>query len=166
MTTLKTTLISNREASPIVNTPVRLSGARKRSIIGTLETLTSHDTADIYVICPVESHWAITSIKVYQDALTAMAADVGIYTAASTPVVVDVDAYASAVDFSGASLVGLEVAFEARDVANLGQQVWQDVATAASLTVDSQTTYYLCLTLTGDISTAGTMSFKIEYLDS
>lgn len=166
MTTLKTTLISNREATPNVQTPSRLNGARKRSIITTLETLTTHDTADIYVICAVESHWAITSIKVYQDALTAMAADVGIYTAASTPVVVDVDAYASAVDFSGASLVGLEVAFEARDVANLGQQVWSDVATAASLTADPKTTYYLALTLTGDVATAGTMSFQIEYLVS
>lgn len=162
MTTLKTTLISNREARPVVQTPVVLSGARKRSLVTTLETLTTHDTADIYVICAVESHWAITSIKVYQDALTAMAADVGLYTAVSTPVVVDVDAYASAVDFSSASLVGLEVAFEARDVAVLGQRVFED----AGETVDSQTTYYLCLTLTGDVATAGTMSFLIEYLDS
>ena len=64
MATLDTTLISNRELRPVVQTPARLNGARKRSIIATLETLTTHDTADIFYICAVESHWAITSIKV------------------------------------------------------------------------------------------------------
>ena len=161
-----TTLITNREASPVVQTPSRLNGARKRSIIGTLETLAADAITDVYVLCAVESHWAITSIKIFGDTMTTLDCDFGIYTAASTPVVVDADAYASAVDLSTASTVGLEVAFEARDVANMGQQVWQDVATAASLTEDSQTTYYLCMGATSEPDTAGTVTFHIEYLVS
>jgi hypothetical protein len=73
----------------------------------------------------------IPSIRLYNDAITGGAAfDVGIYDLDLAAV--DDDAYASAISLASASAVGVEVAFEARDIATIGRKVWQD----AGLTAD------------------------------
>jgi hypothetical protein len=127
----KSTLVQNFEAKPNQFSPVTLLYGRRRGIVGTVAIAAADDDGSKYVLCPVRTSWVIPSIRLYNDAITGGTGfDVGLYDLDLAAV--DDDAYASALDLAAASLVGVEVAFEARDIATIGRKVWQD----AGLTAD------------------------------
>jgi hypothetical protein len=119
--------------------------------------------ADIYHVLPVFSSWSIKHIWVYNDAVTGGTSyDVGLYTTASTPVVVDVDAYASAVDMSSArTSAPLDLAFEARNITAVGQKVHQDGA----VTTDPTAWYWLSLTANTVGTAQGDITLVVEYVE-
>ena len=87
----------------------------------------------------------------------AMASSPTFSDAAATP---DFTACSSAASLASASLVGNELAYEAKDVANIQRQVWQD----AGLSADSNRWYELAFTLTAAAGSAGTLSLEVEYV--
>jgi len=159
---IETTQITNAEATPrVFNNSAHTSG-KMRCASGTFETTTSLDAGDIVALCRLPAMASVKSIMLYLDALSSGAVDVGLYTGAdsSNLTVADVDAYAAAVAIGGgANATGLEVAFEARDIANVNKLVYEDCAD----TINEFAEYFLCMTVTTDLGAAGTCSFVVTY---
>ena len=117
------------------------------------------------MLAPVPTNACVTSIKLFNDDLdsgTTNTCDVGLYTADSSTVTAkDDDCYASAItDLRGAVTTGTEVAFEARNVNAMGQQVYED----AGESTDPGGYYYIGLKFDAAGDTAGDLSFIIEYV--
>ncbi|MCP4328427.1 MAG: hypothetical protein GY791_08325 [Alphaproteobacteria bacterium] len=155
----KSTEIANLEASPPVANDRLLAGGRVRKKVATIEVAAADDDGSVYRLFRVHSGWHIHSIRILNDAITGGTAfDVGLY-GSDDGAAVDDDAYASAVDLSSANVSGAEVAFEARNIDDAENKVWQDAGAAA----DGKTSYDLCLT--GDTvgTAAGTITAILEY---
>jgi hypothetical protein len=162
--TVKSTRISNAESVVQTLDPIFVNHGRKRSVCATVEVTNGDSIGSKFILARVHSSWRITSLKLFCDAITSAAADVGVYQTTANPAnggaVVDVDAYASAASIASASVTGIEVAYEARDIANIQRQVWQDVG----LTADPVRWYELVATLTAAATASGTLSAEIEYV--
>ena len=116
---------------------------------------------DIFHMLPVFSKWSIKHIWCYNDAVTGGTSyDVGLYTTASTPVVVDVDAYGSAVDMSSArTSAPVDLAYEARNITSINNKVHQD----GGVTTDPGVWYWLSLTANTVGTAQGDITLVVEY---
>lgn len=159
----KSTNVSNADSTPVKRTKALLAGGRLRSIVAQVEVASGDDDTSVYRIARVWSGWSIRSIKKFTDAITSGTSyDFGLYeTAENGGAVVDADAYASGVDLSSADVAGGEVAYEARNIDNMGEQVWQD----AGKTADTKRWYDLCLLANTVGSANGTIAVEIQYVD-
>lgn len=155
---LATNITSLDAGTPV---PVTEHGGRVRQIVGTIEVTNGDSIGSTFRLARLRSNWRISSIVVFCDAITSAAADIGLYqTAAIGGAVVDADAYASAQSIATASVVGIQCAFEARNIDKVANRVWQD----AGLSADSQRDYDLALTLTAAATATGTVSVIVEYV--
>ncbi len=165
MTTKNTTLISNYEAKPLVASPLGKLGGTQQVIQDSVACLTTDlEAADIIMLAPVPSNARVSSIRLAADDLDGdstptLAFNLGLYT--SGGVLVDADAYASAITLGQAATAHTEYAFEARGIEKTGQQVWQDAGASA----DPGGYYYLALTVSTVAATpaAGDIAFIVEY---
>ena len=165
MANVNQTLASNFVASPQVHSPVYQLHGRMRIACGTIPLAAGDLSAsDTCMLAPVPTGAAIVSIKLFNDDLdsgTTNTCDVGLWTAASTPVAKDDDCYASAItDLRGAVTVGTEVAFEARNVNLMGQRVWED----AGDSTDPGGHYFVGLIFDAAGNTGGDLSYVITYV--
>lgn len=160
--TVKSTLITNREASPPVQNPVTFEGGRRRSKVATVEVANGDSIGSRYKLFSVPSNARVMAINVYCDAITSAAADFGIYqTAENGAAVVNANAYGAAQSIATAlTMLPVNVAFKTRDIANIAKRVWQD----AGLSDDSQREYYIEATLTAAATAAGTLSAELVYV--
>lgn len=162
--TVKSTRISNAENVQQTNDSPVVNHGRKRSLCATVEVTNGDSIASKFILARVHSSWRITSIKLFCDAITSAAADIGLYQTSAFPnnggAVVDADAYGSAVSIATANTTGIEVAYEARDIANIQRQVWQD----AGATTDPVRFYELVATLTAAATATGTLSVEVEFV--
>lgn len=159
--TTKSTRVSNAEATPQTLDKVTVNHGRLRSVVGTIETVNGDSINSQYRMCRVHSSWRIVSIKLFLDAITTCAGDVGLYKITSQGgAVVTAALYASAQSLASASTTGIEVAYEQKDVANCQRQVWED----AGLTSDPNLWYDLTITLTAAAGSAGTISMEVAYV--
>ena len=132
-----------------------------------IPTTSSDETGDITLFTEVPWEAKIHSILLFNDSLaaSAIATDVGLYklTKAGTVTVLDADAYGSAVTgLETAGKVGLEVAFEARNIDKIGNRVIED----AGLTAEPDDGYALLgitITTGGTTPAAGTLSVIVKY---
>ena len=137
--TVSSSVITNLLASPTGDLRNgEMGNDRVRTISGTMAVATTSidETADVILMFPISASEVILSLKLFCDDLDAhvcptLAVDVGLYkdvTVAGTGATeVDVDAYASAItDLQAAVTVGVEVAFEARNINVIGQTVAVD----------------------------------------
>ena len=155
----KSTLVQNFEAKPNQFNPAALLYGRRRGIVGTVSVEAADDDGSKYFLCPIRSSWVIPSIRLFNDAITGGTGyDVGIYDLDLAAV--NDDAYASAVSMATASTVGVEVGFEARDIATMGRKVWQD----AGVTADPMAWYYLALTADTVGTATGDVAFDVTVL--
>lgn len=164
MANVNQTLASNFVASPVVASPVHQLGGRMRIAAGTIALAAGDLSAsDTCMLCPVPTGASVVSIKLFCDDLdsgTTNTCDVGLWTAASTPVAKDDDCYASAItDLRGAITVGLEVAFEARNINLMGQRVWEDAGDSA----DPGGHYFIGLIFDAAGNQAGDLSYVVTY---
>lgn len=161
MTTYSTET-TNHRLGTTKNATTATEGATKSSS-ATVSVEAAHNDGRIYHMVPVFSSWSIKHIWVYNDAITGGTSfDVGLYTTAATPVVVDVDAYASAVSMATARTdVPIDVAFEARNITAVNQKVHQDGA----VTTDPCAWYYLSLTANTVGSAQGDITLIVEYTE-
>lgn len=157
---LKGANITNLDASPSVKVDPALLGGRVRLSIDTVELANGDSIGSTYRLARIPSNANISSIRLFCDAITSGAADIGLYrTATDGGAVVDADCYATAQSIASASAVGIETAFEVRDIANAQRKVFQD----AGLTSDPNVFYDVTLTLTAATTAAGTVTLRVEY---
>jgi hypothetical protein len=161
MATQYSTVVTNIRAVPTVNNPTTSTEGSYYSSSVTHSVAAADGSGEVYVMLPVHSSWSIKAIRLYNDAITSMSsADLGLYTSAATPAVVDVDAYASAVTLASARTdVPIDLAFEARNITGVNNRVWQD----AGLTADPNVWYYLAFTSNSDPSAQGDVTLIVEY---
>jgi hypothetical protein len=162
--TTKSTRISNAESVVQILDPIFLNHGRKRTVVATLEAVNGDSIASVYRMCRVHSSWRIASIKLFCDAITTCAADLGLYQTIASPnnggAVASVSCYATAVSLASAIVTGTEIAYEFKDIVNCQRQVWQD----AGATVDPVRWYDLAFTLTAAAGSAGTITVEVEYV--
>ena len=157
----KGTLITNLDASPLVNESVTQYSGKLRCQFETLEVANGDSIASTLRFARIPSSAKIASIRIFCDAITSAAADIGLYrTLADGGAVVDVDAYATAQSIASAITTGTEVMFEARNIDKARNYVWQD----AGLTTDPKVQYDVVLTLTAAATAAGTVTLEVWYV--
>ena len=161
-TNYSTEATNHKSATNTKNPTYATEGGLKQSSV-TISIAAADSDGDIYHLLPVRSNWSIKHIWVYNDAITSGTSyDVGLYTTAATPVVVDVDAYASAVDMSSArTSAPIDASFEARNITGVNNRVFQD----AGLSTDSAVWYWLSLTANTVGSAQGDITLIVEYVD-
>lgn len=177
MATVKSTNITNIEASPVVALDGKVGGSYKHIDTISVATTGVDNADDNILIGIVPSNAKITSIKVYNDDLDSngaptLAANLGLFYGINNVVsgvkktsgdVLDADAFATAVTtLQAANTSGVELRFEVADIANIGQEAWQ----IGGLSEDCGGMLYIGFDLTTAAATAaaGDISVVIEYI--
>lgn len=154
----KSTLVTKLDTGK--GAPLYLSGASPHAAAATLEVAAADDNNSVYRFARVHSSWRVTSIGLYNDAITGGTAfDCGLY-ASADGAAVDSDLFATAVDLSTARTVPTEILFEALDIAKIDKRIWELLGLAA----DPQVEYDLCLTGTTVGTGAGTISLAVQWV--
>lgn len=163
MATNYSTEATNHKSVGGTKNPTTATEGNLRVSSATYAVAAADNDGDIYCMVPIRSNWSLKAIRVYNDAVTGGTSyDLGIYTTAATPVVVDADAYASAIDMSSArTSAPLDAAFQARNITAINNKVWQD----AGLSADSGAWYWLALTANTVGTAAGDITIVIEYTE-
>jgi hypothetical protein len=166
--TPKSTAITNRDATPrVLNNAAGLAGDVQLSA-GTAELSATASIASIVRLATIGSAAVGEIVKLYCDAITSAAADIGIYrNTVDGGAVVDVDFYASAQSLAAAITTGTEVQHEADatdagagfGLADLEKPLWQRLG----LTADPCVEYDICVTLTAAATAAGTVGLRVLY---
>ena len=158
--TYSTEATNHKSVENTKNPTTATEGRAKRSS-ATVSVAAADDDTSAYYMLPVHSSWSIKHIWVYNDAITSGTSyDVGLYTTAATPVVVDVDAYGSAIDMSSArTSAPIDAAFEARNITAVNQKVWED----AGSSTDTNRWYWLTLYANTVGSAQGDITLIVEY---
>lgn len=166
--TVKSTQITNRDATPrvIANGPV--TAGMVQSFAATAEAANGDSIASKYIMGSIPSNAYGEVVKLYCDAITSGAADVGIYrTTVDGGAVVDVDFYASAQSIASAITTGTEIQHEADatdagsgfGLADLEKPLWQRLG----LSADPGVMYDIVVTLTAATTAAGTIGLRCYY---
>ena len=155
--TKKSTYITNFEAAGTgisSKSDLGVGAGRARHFAATFEVAAGDDDGSTFQICALNSNMILRHCWVFNDAITGGTGyDLGLYTTGG--VAVDDDVYASAVTMASARTTApIDLAFEARDIANIENKIWQDAGQSS----DPVTQYYLVLTADTVGTAAGTIS--------
>lgn len=166
--TVKSTQITNRDSTPrVIGNPASIAG-NLQQFSATAEAANGDSIASKYIMGQIPSNAYGEIVKIYCDAITSGAADIGIYrTTADGGAVVDVDFYASAQSIASAITTGTEVQHEADatdagvgfGLADLEKPLWQRL----QLTADPGVLYDVVVTLTAATTAAGTIGLRVQY---
>jgi hypothetical protein len=161
---VKSTQITNRDATPrVINNP-RVTSGVKQVALDTAVITSGNSVGSTYLIAQVPSRAIVTAVCVSSpDIGTTTAADIGLYQATlNGGAVVDADFFASAVSLSGGAISKSDVTFEsgAYTLANGAKPLWE----ALGLSADPGIDYDVVLTLTGAADATGTALVEIEYV--
>ena len=158
---VKSTLITNADATPVVFNSPRVDGGPERVAVATADITSGDSIASTYRMFRVPSNAVMTDLKIYSpDIGTTTIADIGLY-AADGGAVVDADFFASALSLKDGALNGTDVLHEAAvfTIANSGKELWD----ALGLTSDPSVFYDVTLTLTGAADATGTVKLIGRY---
>lgn len=162
---LKSSVITNADATPVVLNNARLAGAPVREAIGTKQASASASIGSTYRLARIPSNARISEVILSCDAFdTTGAADVGIYqTADNGGAVVDADFFASAVVLTTA-LPNTAVTHESGvfGIEDVEKPLWE----ALGLTADPQRDYDVALTLTAANGAGATpdVTLRVRYV--
>jgi hypothetical protein len=162
---LKSTAITNRDATPQVKNSSYLEAGLLRECVGTME-MTTADLGSTYRFCQVPSNCRISQIQLFSDDVgNAGAMDFGIYqTTANGGAVVDADFFASAVDINAAALNGTDITYEAAtstaQIDDIDKLLWVQLG----LSADPGIMYDIVGTSTTAAGTGGTISLRVRYV--
>lgn len=163
--TLKSTAITNADASPVVYNTCNVEKGNDRISRAVVNIANGDSIASTYRMARVRSSDKVNSILFWApDIGTTVAADVGLYdTAANGGAVVDADFFASAVSFATGPYNAVDVTYEALvaggSLANGEKRIWE----ALGLAADPFKEYDITLTLTAASDAAGTMYWQIGF---
>jgi len=152
---VKSTLITNADATPVVFNSPRVDGGPERVAVATADITSGDSIASTYRMFRVPSNAVMTDLKIYSpDIGTTTIADIGLY-AADGGAVVDADFFASALSLKDGALNGTDVLHEAAvfTIANSGKELWS----ALALSSDPGVFYDVTLTLTAAADATGTV---------
>lgn len=160
---LKSTAITNRDASPRVTTNSYLAEGLLRESYGKVTTTSSVTTGSTYRIAQVPSSARVSEMLLSCAAMGgSSAADLGIYqTTANGGAVVDADFFAAALTLVNA-LTNSQISMTqtVNTITKQGQRLWE----ALGLTADPQIDYDVTFTTTATITTGGLLSLKVRYV--
>lgn len=152
---IKSTVITNADASPAVINSAQIANGRVRHMRGKAAVDASASIGSTYRLMRVKSNDLVHQLLLHCTAITSAAGDIGIYrTAADGGAVVDADLFASAQSLASA-LAGTDVTRESNviTVANMEKPLWE----LAGLSADPQVEYDIVVTLTAAATAAGTL---------
>jgi hypothetical protein len=153
----KTVSITNLDATPILRANPWVHGGNSKQFAGTVEAVNGDSIGSTYRFFRVGSWMRPVSLTLFCDALTGGAADLGLYRAAADGgAVVDADIFATAQSVASANATGIQVRFEADDVANVEKRIWE----LLGLTADPNLEYDVALTLTAGVTASGTLALQ------
>lgn len=176
--TVKSTIVTNLEASPVVTRDRRNNG-HVRAVVDQVEVATTNidDIGDIILTAPIPSNARVRRVVIRNEDLDShstptLAVDVGLYYSGighkdrtkTSGNVVDADCFASAVTtLQAANLAGTDVRVEATDtIDECLMEAWE----AAGLTEDCEGVLYVGLTVTAAAATgaAGRVVVEVDYV--
>jgi len=160
---VKSTLITNADATPAVLNSPRVDGGFERIEVATA-AITSGDSIDsTYRMFRVPSNAVMTDLRIYSpDIGTTTISDIGLYrTAKDGGAVVDADFFASALSLKDGAINGTDVLHESAvfSIANSGKELWD----ALGLTSDPSVFYDVAFTLTAAADATGTVKLIGRY---
>ena len=158
---VKSTLITNADATPVVLNSPRVDGGSERVAVATAAITDTDSIASTYRMFRVPSNAVMTDLRIYSpDIGTTTITDIGLY-AADGGAVADADFFASALSLKDGALNGTDVLHEAAvfTIANSGKELWD----ALGLTSDPSVFYDVTLTLTGAADATGTVKLIGRY---
>lgn len=157
---IQSALITNMNASPPVQNAVSIEGGRKRSTVGFVTVTNGDSIASTYRIARIMSHWRLQTLRMFNNAITSGAANIGLYrTVADGGALVLASPYGAAIAIATANLAGTELLFANRTLDQIGASVWQD----AGLTADPRLAYDLVVTLTAAATATGILAFELGF---
>lgn len=158
---VKSTLITNADATPVVLNSPRVDGAFEHVKVATAAITSGDDIASTYRMFRVPSNAVVTDLRIYSpDIGTTTIADIGLY-AADGGAVADADFFASALSLKDGALNGTDVLHESAvfSIANSGKELWD----ALGLSADPSVFYDVALTLTAAADATGTVKLIGRY---
>lgn len=157
--TVKSTQITNRDASPRALSNARLTKMDVQMSCGTAEAAAAASVGSKYIMCSIPSNARVAQVLLSCDASGATGtADIGIYqTTDNGGAVVDADHFGSAVVITSA-LKNSDVTHEsgAYGVEEIEKPLWE----ALGLTADPKRDYDVVITLTAIHADGGTLSLQ------
>lgn len=160
---VKSTLITNADATPAVLNNPRVDGGFERIEVATAAITDTDSIASTYRMFRVPSNAVMTDLRIYSpDIGTTTISDIGLYrTAKDGGAVVDADFFASALSLKDGALNGVDVLHESAvfSIANSGKELWD----ALGLTSDPSVFYDVTFTLTAAADATGTVKLIGRY---
>jgi hypothetical protein len=151
---IKSTVITNADATPMVINTAQLANGRERSMRGVVSATTTKDAGSTYRFFRVKSNDLVKQLLLDNASWGASCtADFGLYkTAADGGAVVDADFFASAVDMNTANRA-LDITRESGviTVANMEKPIWE----LLGLSADPQIDYDVAATLVAATAATG-----------
>lgn len=162
--TVKSTQITNRDATPAVLSSARLARGEVRHARANAAITSGDSVASKYLMFSVPSNAIPISCRVSSpDIGTTTISDIGLYqTTANGGAVVDADFFASALSLAGGALSKSEALFESTVIGvDEGEKpIWE----LLGLTADTKRDYDVVLTLTGAADATGTVLLELDYV--
>jgi len=160
---LKSSAITNADATPLVLTDAIVAKGRLQEAVGTKQASASASIASTYRLVRIPSNARVSQVLLYSDAFdTTGAADVGLYDV-NGGAVVAADFFASAVVLTSA-LNGSDVTHESAvfGVEDAEKPLWE----ALGLSADPHKSYDVALTLTAANGAGATpdVTLKVRYV--
>jgi hypothetical protein len=160
---VKSTLITNADATPAVLNSPRVDGGFERIEVATAAITDTDSIGSTYRMFRVPSNAVMTDLRIYSpDIGTTTISDIGLYrTAKDGGAVVDADFFASALSLKDGALNGTDVLHESAvfSIANSGKELWD----ALGLTSDPSVFYDVAFTLTAAADATGTVKLIGRY---
>jgi hypothetical protein len=160
---VKSTLITNADATPAVLNSPRVDGGFERIEVATAAITSGDSIASTYRMFRVPSNAVMTDLRIYSpDIGTTTISDIGLYrTAKDGGAVQDADFFASALSLKDGALNGTDVLHEAAvfTIDNSGKELWE----ALGLTSDPSVFYDVAFTLTAAADATGTVKLIGRY---
>ncbi len=160
---VKSTLITNADATPVVLNSPRVDGGFERIEVATAAITSGDSIASTYRMFRVPSNAVMTDLRIYSPVIgTTTISDIGLYrTAKDGGAVQDADFFASALSLKDGALNGTDVLHEAAvfTIDNSGKELWE----ALGLTSDPAVFYDVALTLTAAADATGTVKLIGRY---
>lgn len=161
---LKSTQVTNSDASPPVLNNANVDGGIVRCVAGVVTNSAADDVASTYRYCRVPSCARIKRVTYASAAAGATGQlDIGVYqTAANGGAVVDADLFASAVDPGGGAIAPTDVTHESGQYtyAESLLPLWQ----ALGLSADPQREYDIAATVTEIMADAVAHKVEVEFV--